>query len=151
VKIMNEARFMEFLAIYGAELARWPDRERDAAAAFLEIAPHRVKDVWESERVFDHLLALEKDAPASIALETQILSSSPGKRALQPAGGFGAIWSLPKWATGGALAASLALGFAVGYAGEPELEAATDYASMLTLSGGGAGSMFLMAIDDGEH
>ncbi len=148
---MNEARFMEFLAVYGADMMRWPDSEKDAAAAFLEIAPHRVKDVWESERAFDQLLALEKDAPASIALETQILSTSPGKRATQPAGGFGVIWSMPKWATGGALAASLALGFAVGYAGEPKTVAGTDYASMLSLSGSGAGAVFLMAIDDGER
>jgi len=142
---------MELLAIYGAELARWPDGSRDAAAAFLEIAPHRIKDVWESERAFDHLLALEKDAPASIALETQILSAAPGRRSLQPAGGFRTIWAMPKWATGGALAASLALGFAVGYAGEPRSAAVTDYASMLTLSGNGAGSVFFAAFDDGER
>jgi len=148
---MNEARFMELLAVYGAELSRWPERERDAAAAFLEIAPHRIRDVWESEHAFDHLLALEKDAPAPIALETQILSAAPGRRALQQASGFRAIWAMPKWATGGALAASLAVGFAVGYAGEPKTSAVADYATMLTLSGNGAGSVFLAAIDDGER
>lgn len=146
---MNESRFMELLAVYGAEITRWPEGDRDAAAAFLEIAPHRIKDVWESERAFDHLLALDKDAPASIALESQILSTAPGRRASQPASGFGAIWAMPKWAAGGALAASLALGFAVGYAGEAKPAAVTDYANMLTLSGGGAGSVFLAAIDDG--
>ena len=68
---MNEARFVELLNAYGAELSRWPDDDRGDAEAFLEVAPHRIKDIWESERAFDHLLALEKNGPASISLETR--------------------------------------------------------------------------------
>jgi hypothetical protein len=146
---MNETRFMELIGVYGADLVRWPEEDRGAAAAFLEAAPHRIKDIWESERAFDHLLALEKDAPASIALETQVLSTAPSRRALIASWSGRSLWALPKWATGGALATSLALGFAVGYAGEPRPPAETDYASMLTLSGGGAGSVFLTAMNDG--
>jgi hypothetical protein len=146
---MNEARFMELLGVYGADLVRWPEEDRGSAAAFLEVAPHRIKDIWESERTFDHLLALEKDSPASISLETQILSTVPARRSLIGASGGPSLWTLPKWATGGALAASLALGFAVGYAGEPSRSAETDYASMLTISDGGAGSMYLTAMNDG--
>jgi len=145
---MNEARFIELLGAYGADLTRWPEEDRGTAAAFLEVAPHRIKDIWESERSFDHLLALEKDGPASIALETQILSAAPSRRGFRAANGRG-LWSLPKWATGGALAASLALGFAVGYAGEPQRVAEPNYASMLTISGDGAGSMYLTAMNDG--
>lgn len=147
---MNEARFIELLNAYGAELSRWPEEDRTAAEALLEVAPHRLKDIWESERVFDHLLALEKDGPASIALETKVLSSAPNrpKAALLPQR-FGK-WSLPKWATGGAIAASLALGFAVGYAGESSYVDA-DYANMLTLSGAGAGSVFLAAMNETEN
>ena len=61
--------------------------------------------------------------------------------------------AVPQWATGGALAASLALGFAVGYAGEPKASCSMtdDYAKMLTVSGGGAGSMFLTAMNDPEN
>lgn len=146
---MNEARFMELLGVYGADLTRWPDEDRGSAAAFLEVAPHRIKDIWESERTFDHLLALEKDGPASIALETQILSTVPSRRAFGGASSGRSLWSLPKWATGGALAASLALGFAVGYAGEPQHTVESDYASMLTISGDGAGTMFLTAMNEG--
>jgi hypothetical protein len=144
---MNEARFIELLGAFGADLARWPEDDRGDAEAFLEVAPHRIKDIWESERAFDHLLALEKDAPASIALETSILAAAPGRRrALRGPTGR---WNLPKWATGGALAASLALGFAVGYAGEPAAHPeSADYAKMLTVSGGNAGSVFLAAMDD---
>jgi hypothetical protein len=127
---MNEARFVELLGVYGADLVRWPEEDRGSAAAFLEIAPHRIKDIWESERTFDHLLA-----------HRSLIGASPGL----------SLWSLPKWAKGGALAASLALGFAVGYAGEPPRSAETDYASMLTISSSGGGSMYLTAINDGGH
>jgi hypothetical protein len=150
---MNEARFIELLAAYGAELSRWPDQERGAADVFLEVAPHRIKDIWESERSFDHLLALEKDGPASIALETKVLAASPGRRRVAGANPLFGKWSAPQWATGGAIAASLALGFAVGYAAEPSPAPGSsdvDYAKMLTITGSSSGSVFLAAIDDPE-
>jgi hypothetical protein len=148
---MNEARFVELLGAYGAELSRWPEEDRTAAETFLVSAPHRLKDIWESERVFDHLLALEKDGPASIALETKVLSSALERpRVAQPAQLFGRL-SFPKWATGGAIAASLALGFAVGYAGESSTSAETDYAQMLNLTGNGAGAVFLAVMNDTEN
>jgi hypothetical protein len=148
---MNEARFIELLSAYGAELSRWPEDERVAAEALLEVAPHRLKDIWESERTFDHLLALEKDGPASIALETRVLSVSPdGRRTARPDLAFGK-WRFPQWATGGAIAASLALGFAVGYAGEPQTAPGETEYQMLSLSGAGAGGMFLTAMNDSEN
>ena len=145
---MNEARFIELLGAYGAELSRWPEDERGAAEAFLEVAPHRIKDIWESERSFDHLLALEKDGPASITLETKVLSASPSRR--RTAAADMGKWRLPQWATGGAIAASLALGFAVGYAGEPQTQSDTEY-QMLSLTGAGAGAMFLTAMNEPEN
>jgi hypothetical protein len=144
---MNESRFMELLAAYGANLARWPDDVRGDVDAFLEVAPHRVRDVWESERSFDHLLLLERDSPASIELEAQIIAASPDRRKVASSMRMADLWDVPKWLAGGALAASLALGFAVGYA-EPEHAPVTDYAKMLTLSGGGAGSVFLSAMTE---
>ena len=146
---MNESRFMELIAAYGADLARWPEDVRGDAGAFLEVAPHRVKDVWESERTFDRLLLLERDSPSSIALETQIISSAPDRRTVRKGPRVPALWDIPKWAAGGAVAASLALGFAVGYA-EPEHPPSPDYA-MLSLSGGGAGSVFLSAMTEKEQ
>ena len=146
---MNEARFIELLGAFGAELSRWPEDDRGDAEAFLEVAPHRIKDIWESERSFDHLLALEKDGPASIALETRVLTASPDRRSVRPISAFGK-WRVPQWVTGGALAASLALGFAVGYAGEPAQSPDADYAKMLTVSGAGAGAMFFSAMNDPE-
>jgi hypothetical protein len=151
---MNEARFIELLAAYGAELARWPEDKRGEAEAFLEVAPHRIKDIWESERSFDHLLALEKDGPASIALETAVLSASPSRRGVRREPARFGRWSAPQWVTGGALAASLALGFAVGYAGEPEESvavASAEYAPMLSLNGAGAGAVFVAALNEPER
>ena len=146
---MNEARFMQLLGVYGADLVRWPEEDRGSTAAFLEVAPHRIKDLWESERTFDHLLAFEKDSPATIALETQILSTAPVRRSLVSLSSGRSLSALPRWATGGALAASLAVGFAAGYAGELSHPPETDYASMLAISDGGAGSMYLSVMNDG--
>ncbi len=148
---MNETRFMELLSAYGAELSRWPEDERTQAEALLEVAPHRIKDIWESERAFDHLLALEKDAPASIALETRVLAVSPDRRTARSRRAAFGKWRMPQWATGGAIAASLALGLAVGYAAEPAPSSGADFASMLTLTGAGAGSVFLTAMNDPEN
>ena len=106
---MNEARFMALLGAYGADLARWPEDDRAHAEVFLDGAPHRIKDVWESERSFDHLLALERDVPSSIALETAVIDAAPGRRAIRRSLGQIRWPAMPKWATGGAIAASLAL------------------------------------------
>ncbi|MBI1360905.1 MAG: hypothetical protein GC155_11560 [Alphaproteobacteria bacterium] len=145
---MTEARFMELLAAYGAELARWPAEERGAAEALLAVAPHRLKDIWESERVFDRLLTLEKDVPAPIALENRILTASPTPRPGRRSSRLFGRWTPPQWATGGAIAASLALGFAAGYAAEPAAASVGDYAQMLSLGGAGAGNMFLTAVNE---
>lgn len=147
---MNEARFIELLSAYGAELSRWPEDERAAAEALLEVAPHRIKDIWESERVFDRLLSLEKDSPATIALETSILSAAPSARSARRTGRVFGWLNMPQWATGGAIAASLALGFAAGYAAEPEQQN-VEYAQMLSLTGAGAGAMFISAMNDAEN
>jgi hypothetical protein len=145
---MTEARFMTLLAAYGAELSRWPAEERGAAEALLAVAPHRLKDIWESERVFDRLLTLEKDIPAPISLEGRVLAASPSPRAARQSQRLFGRWTPPQWATGGAIAASLALGFAAGYAGEPKAQSGNEYAQMLALNGGGAGNMFLSAVND---
>ena len=148
---MNEARFMNLVGAYGADLSRWPEDERAAAEAFLEVAPHRIKDIWESERAFDRLLALEKDAPASISLETSVLSASPERPRVRARAGIPGKWGVPQWATGGTIAASLALGFAAGYAGEPQGPANPTEYQMLSLTGAGAGAVFLTAMTEPEN
>lgn len=144
--MMNEARFMERLAIYGADLSRWPEADRAEAEVLLRKASHRIKDIWDSERAFDGLLALEADTPASIQLEARILAGSPAaagqRRKAAMLRGFG----VPRWATG-AVAASLALGFAVGYAAEPPgpsgVAASLEAPQMLVFAEGGSAVLLL--------
>lgn len=147
---MNEARFIELLAAYGAEMSRWPAEDRGDAEAFLAIAPHRIKDLWESERAFDQLLAVEKDGVVSVTLETRVLATATHQSRVRKPFFAGVNQSVPQWLAGGALAASLVLGFAVGYSGEPTQLKDSDYAKMLSVSGGGAGSMFITAMNDPE-
>ena len=104
----------------------------------------------ELQRAFDHLLALEKDATSSIALETRVLAVSPDRNMARSRKAAFGRWRMPQWATGGAIAASLALGFAAGYAGEPAPSDA-EFAKMLTLTGAGAGSVFLNAMSEPEN
>lgn len=172
---MNETQFVALLGAYGADLARWPDAERARAELFLRSAPHRIRDIWDSEQSFDDLLALEADAPASRALEAAILRQAgpvsrsqrrpwrlawpslpafarrgwAGQSAGVKASGLKA-GLVTSWATGGMIAASLAVGVAVGYAGEPA-PGEQDYTKMLTVSGGGAGAVLLTALDEVPH
>ncbi|MDZ4761669.1 MAG: hypothetical protein SGJ21_11405 [Alphaproteobacteria bacterium] len=144
---MNEARFIQLLGAYGAELSRWPETERGGAEALLEVASHRLKDIWESERVFDHLLALETDTVPHSAFSARVVASVPARRPVVKIARPWAPWRAPQWAAGGAVAASLALGFAVGYAAEP-VPAGSEFEQMMALGGPGAGAMFLTAVND---
>jgi hypothetical protein len=148
---MNEKRFLALLAAYGSDLARWPAAERVAAEDFLAVGPHRVRDVWESERTFDRLLALEADAPASLTLETRVLAAAPSARPrrTQTAAAAGAWARLKHWAAGGAVAASLAVGFAAGYGGETPR--APEAAQLDALARTGAGALFFNADADGDE
>ncbi len=147
---MTEARFIELLAAYGAELSRWPAEERMQAEEFLAAGSHRLKDIWDSERVFDRLLGVERDIPASVQTEFAILAVAPDRRAVLPGIDLSVRhWRRPQWMAGGAIAASLALGFAVGYAAEPQQ--GSDFTQMLSLTGAGAGAVFLSAMNEGEN
>ncbi len=146
---MSETRFIELIGCYGADLSRWPQDERARAEFLMREAPHRLRDVWESERLFDMLLALDVEAEPSIELERRVLSSAPGAPARSGARRWMPQIAPAKWMTGGALAASLGLGFVVGYAGTPEKSAAnSDYAQLLSLTDAGAGEVFFSAVGD---
>lgn len=148
---MNEQRFFELLSAYGADLSRWPAEDGIAADRFLAGASHRVKDIWESERAFDRILAAEHDAPASVSLEARILlqSPSPALRTATLRRRFG-FWDRRQWAAGGVVAASLLMGVAAGYAATPASATSADYGAMLSLSSGGASAVFLSAMNEPE-
>ncbi len=148
---MTEARFIELIGCYGAELSRWPVEERIQAEALMRNAPHRLRDVWESERMFDALLAVDMCEEPSIELERRILASAPTANAPRARRRWFAEIAPAKWMAGGALAASLGLGFFVGYAGTPgTARSAGEYAQMLSLTEAGAGEVFFSAVADPE-
>ena len=133
--VMTEARFIELIGCYGAELSRWPAEERVRAGALMRNAPHRLRDVWERERMFDALLAVDMAEEPSIDLERRILASAPTANAPRVRRRWFAEIAPAKWMAGGALAASLGLGFFVGYAGTPgTARSAGEYAQMLSLN-----------------
>jgi hypothetical protein len=146
---MNEARFLELLAAFGAEFSRWPEGERAAAEQFLAAASHRVRDLWESERSFDRILAVEAAAPATLFLEARILGRL-SQHAARTVGSRRFVWRPAQWLAGGALAASAAFGFYVGYdpAGRAVPIDATD---VETVYGSGAGEFFLAALADPDQ
>lgn len=144
---MNENRFFELLAAYGADLRRWPEGEQEAAEDFLSTASHRVKDIWESERSFDGLLAVERDFPASVNLETRVLTSMPQIARASKRSSF-SFGLRQRVAAGGAIAAALLVGVAAGYAAEPVKRSQADFGAMLSLSGSGANAVFLSAMND---
>ncbi|MBU6319206.1 MAG: hypothetical protein KGS00_06095 [Alphaproteobacteria bacterium] len=110
-RIMTEERFLERLSVYGADLSRWPQDEREAARRCLEAGSHRLRDLWESEGMFDALLQEATCPPASEALVRRVSGSfrAPAQRRsgslLSRSGG---------WRTGGAIAASLLFGLIAG-------------------------------------
>ena len=146
---MDENRFFELIACFGADLDRWPEDERIDAEALLQDASHRMRDVWESERMFDALLAKDVEPRPSLALEARILDSMPRPVVTRSVRGLFSAVGMQRWLTGWAVAASLGLGFIVGYAGEP-VRSDADYAQMLSISGAGAGEVFFSAVGDFE-
>ncbi|MBI1339549.1 hypothetical protein GC169_04965 [bacterium] len=145
IKQMTETRFLERLAVYGADLRRWPAEERDAAEDFLEGAHHRARDIWESERAFDRLLGVDADEGVSDALASRVRDSFRAHAAVEPRRRW--VFYLPRWAAGGTVAASLALGFAAGYASESEV-VDNDYAQMLTLTESASGGALLLSLPE---
>lgn len=146
---MSEGRFIELIGCYGADLTRWPTEERTSAEYLMREAPHRLRDVWESERLFDMLLALDVEAAPSIELERRVLAGAPGVQAQAARRDWVPQIAPAKWMAGGALAASLGLGFVVGYAGTPDrTRADVDYAQILSLTEAGAGEVFFSVVGE---
>jgi len=141
---MTEERFIALLQAYGADLARWPETERVAGEALLLSAGHRLRDFFESERAFDAILAEESGPSPSAGLSRRVLAqfSPPPARRKQ-------LFRLrPRWVIGWALAASMAVVLAVGYAAEPATGPNADYDQMLALSGAGSGAVFFAALSE---
>jgi len=111
---MTEERFLQLASAYGADLARWPEPERAAAAAVLASRPDIAVAVLAAERDLEAALARYAPADASPALRHRIIGDAPHRRAARRG------W---RWLAGAGLglglAASCAAGVAAGFSFAP--------------------------------
>ncbi len=102
---MNRERFEHLLEAYGADFARWPAEERDAAAAFAAAHAGELGSVLSEARVLDEALAgAAEPIPDTELLAARILKNRPQRRV------FDARAAL-------ALAACAVFGVMLGYGG----------------------------------
>ena len=105
---MTEDRFLALAAAYGADLGRWPEAEREAAADFAAAQPAVASAALDVERTLEAALAAHAVAPTA-ALRQRVIESAPRARAITR------TW---RWITalglGLGLAASAAAGVAAG-------------------------------------
>jgi hypothetical protein len=109
--MMTNDRFKELLDAYGADPARWPQSEREAALAFAK-SSDEARRLLDEAAALDRLIDLADTAAVTPALQARILAAFPQPRRA------GVIASLmpgrPTWIPITALAASLLLGLGVG-------------------------------------
>jgi len=94
---LPEPRVRDILAAYGADPARWPDGERDAALAAVSATP-ALAIALEAERRTDAIIRRAPDAAPSAAFLGKALAGAPS-RARRPV--------LSPWMVAGATAAVL--------------------------------------------
>jgi hypothetical protein len=118
-KGMNQQRFEQLVACYGADERRWPEEERQAAAAWAKSSPQAAALLQEA-RVVDGWLDQVPGLEPSAAARRAVLQAAPVPRV---------SWAerLDRWAAGlwplghnwqpvGALALAAVLGLATGVA-----------------------------------
>lgn len=104
--MMSLERFEDLAEIYGGEIARWPEGEREAARALLASNPARLSPVLADAAQLDRLLDLAPAQRPDAALLGRLIAAAP-----QPAGagrrwiaGLGAALGLSAAAFAGVLA-----------------------------------------------
>lgn len=113
---MNSDRFEALLEAKGADLATWPEAERQAAERLLAESPEARAALAQAQALDDLLGETMTPAPAGQDLREAILAlpvMHPRQAAARPTFGFRAIWQT---GLGLALAAGVA-GFALGITG----------------------------------
>jgi hypothetical protein len=140
---MTPERLRALIDAYGADAARWPLAERDAARALLAASPERWRTDLASAAELDDLLRLDAVPGPSLALQLAIERSAPGKDARRPA---------PRWwwpslglagvGAAGALAGVLTMSVLIGLDSVPGATASSIEASDQTgLTDGSAGNL----------
>lgn len=74
---MDRERFEHLLAAYGADFARWPEAEREAAAAFAVQNADTVAVAMREARGLDAALDLARETPDTTLLAARILRKAP--------------------------------------------------------------------------
>src|SRR4051812_25469302 len=118
---MSKGRFEDLADIYGGEIARWPEAEREAARAFLARDAARLSPVLASASQLDRLLDLAPAQSPGAALLGRLISAAPQapNTARRWIAGLGAALGLSATAFAG-----IAVGVAVGRPpGEPVIVA----------------------------
>lgn len=114
----NSDRLKEVLATYGADPAHWPAGERAALLANLTGAPAQAAEATEIDLVLGQAAMLTVPAHLAARITSAAGGSTPAAIVRVPAPGK-ASWS--SWISAAALAASLALGIYIGFAGNSNL------------------------------
>lgn len=107
--MMSFERFEDLAEIYGGEIARWPEAEREAARALLVAHADRLSPVLAAAAQLDRLLDLAPAQSADAALLGRLIAAAP-----QPAAS-GRRWIAGLGAALGLSAAACA-GVAIGVA-----------------------------------
>ncbi|MET3667858.1 hypothetical protein [Caulobacter sp. 1776] len=115
--MMSLERFEDLAEIYGGEIARWPEAEREAARAWLSAHPERASAVLDAASQLDRLLDLAPAQSVDAALLGRLIAAAPQapNTARRWIAGLGAALGLSAAAFAG-----VALGVAVG---RPPVEA----------------------------
>ncbi len=77
--MMDPKRFEALCEAYGGEIARWPQAEREAAAALATADPTAAGALAQA-RALDSLLAESRPLTPSAALRERILAAAPRER-----------------------------------------------------------------------
>jgi hypothetical protein len=104
---MTEDRFRHLAAAFGADLDRWPESERAAAAAFLSREPTAAQGALAPERRLDETLASYAASEPRYELRERIIAAAPRQRA---------VGRTLRWLAGAGLGLGLAVSCAAGVA-----------------------------------
>lgn len=78
--MMALERFEDLAEVYGGEIARWPEGEREAARALLAANPERLSPVLVGAAQLDRLLDLAPAQSVDAALLGRLIAAAPQAR-----------------------------------------------------------------------
>ena len=110
---MNQERFDLLIQAYGAEPARWPATEREAAARYLAEHP-RAAAPLAAARTLDAMLDAWAPQQATVALRERILASAPQAGSIETHRARPGWRWRGLWLSGAGLAAACAAGAITG-------------------------------------